>query len=127
MVSKWKVPTGMTIHVHNFDAREGGLYRISLTYDNPTSIGKTTAHTDTYHGHFVKIVPNEQIVEMIEFETEDPTLQGEMKVTTTLTDAGNGTEIIAVHEELPSGLSTIDNEVGWREALAKLAALVEVS
>jgi hypothetical protein len=30
-----------------------------------------------------------------------------------------------VHEGLPPGLSSADNEVGWREALAKLAALVE--
>jgi hypothetical protein len=48
------VPTGMTSHVHAFDAREGGSFRISLTYDAPTGTGKTTAHTDTYHGRFVR-------------------------------------------------------------------------
>src|ERR1700674_3614980 len=53
VVSKWKVPDGMTCHVHEFDAREGGSIRISLTYDAPTGAGKTTAHTDTYHGRFV--------------------------------------------------------------------------
>jgi uncharacterized protein YndB with AHSA1/START domain len=52
-VAKWKVPTGMTSHVHEFDAREGGLFRVSLTYDEPTGTGKTTEHTDTYHGHFI--------------------------------------------------------------------------
>ncbi len=41
------------------DARAGGLFRISLTYAEPTGTGKTTAHTDTCHGHFVKLVPNE--------------------------------------------------------------------
>ena len=41
------VPDGMTSQVHEFDAREGGAFRISLTYDTPTGIGKTTAHTDT--------------------------------------------------------------------------------
>ena len=64
-VATWMVPLGMTSHVHVFDAREGGLFRISLTYDAPTGAGKTTAHTDTYHGHFVKLVPNEQIVEVM--------------------------------------------------------------
>ena len=87
--------------------------------------GKTTAHTDTYHGHFVKLVPDEQIVEVMEFETADPAMRGEMTVTFTLTDAGGGTEISAVHDRLPPGLSPADNETGWREALAKLAALVE--
>ena len=47
-VVKWKVPSGMTCHVHAFDAREGGSFRISLTYDAPTGVGKTTARTDTY-------------------------------------------------------------------------------
>jgi hypothetical protein len=61
-VATWKVPTGMTSHVHAFDAREGGSSRISLTYDDPTGTGKTTAHTDTYHGRFVKLVTNEQVI-----------------------------------------------------------------
>jgi uncharacterized protein YndB with AHSA1/START domain len=30
-VAKWKVPTGMTSHVHSFDGRVGGSFRISLT------------------------------------------------------------------------------------------------
>ena len=62
-IARWKVPTGMTSHVHAFEAREGGSFRISLTYDEPTGTGKTTAHTDTYHGRFVKLVTNEQVVE----------------------------------------------------------------
>src|SRR5437588_642515 len=32
-------------------------------YEEPTRAGKTTAHTDTYHGRFVSLVPNEQVVE----------------------------------------------------------------
>jgi hypothetical protein len=32
---------------------------VSLTYDAPTGTGKTTPHTDTYYGRFVKLVPNE--------------------------------------------------------------------
>src|SRR6185369_15597201 len=99
-VATWMVPTGMTSHVHSFDAREGGLFRISLTYDAPTGTGKTTAHTDTYHGRFVELVTDERVVEVVEFETADPTLQGEMTITITLTDADGGTEIQAVHDKL---------------------------
>ncbi len=123
-VATWKVPTGMANHVHAFDAREGWLVP-DLTYNAPTGTGKTTAHTDTYHGRFVKLVANEQVVEVVEFETTDPALRGEMTITITLTDAGRGTDVLAVHDGLPPGLSTVDNEAGWREALAKLAALVE--
>lgn len=124
-VATWKVPNGMTCHVHEFDPREGGSFRISLTYDAPTGTGKTTARTDTYHGRFVKLIPNEQVVEVDEFETADPALRGEMTITITLADADGGTDLIAVHDGLPRGISHADNETGWRMALDKLAALVE--
>src|SRR5205809_3196077 len=124
-VAKWRVPTGMSGHVHAFDAREGGSFRISLTYDAPTGTGKTTAHTDKFHGRFVKLVTNAQVVEVVEFETTDPALRGEMTITITLADADGGTDLLAVHDGLPPGLSTVDNEAGWRSSLAKLAAFVE--
>jgi uncharacterized protein YndB with AHSA1/START domain len=124
-VATWMVPTGMTTHVHAFDPREGGAFRISLTYDAPTGTGKTTAHTDTYHGRFIELVPDEKVVEVVEFETTDPALQGEMTLTISLVDADGGTEILAVHDRMPPGLSPADNEAGWRSSLAKLAALVE--
>jgi uncharacterized protein YndB with AHSA1/START domain len=124
-VAKWKVPDGMTCHVHAFDPCEGGSFRISLTYNEPSGAGKTTAHTDTYHGRFVKLVPNEQVVEVDEFETSDPAMQGEMTITITLADADGGTDLVALHDGLPPGVSAADNETGWHMALAKLAAFVE--
>ena len=124
-VATWMVPDGMTSHVHAFEAREGGSFRISLTYDAPKAIGKTSAHTDTFHGRFLKLVPDTQVVEVVEFETADPALQGEMTITITLVDAAGGTDLVAVHDGLPRGLSVADNETGWRSSLAKLAALVE--
>jgi hypothetical protein len=60
-----------------------------------------------------------------EFETEDPALRGEMTITMMLADGDGGTDLVAVHDGLPSGVSTADNETGWRESLARLAALVE--
>jgi uncharacterized protein YndB with AHSA1/START domain len=125
-VVRWKVPDGMTSEVHSFDGREGGTFRISLTYDAPDREGKTSAHTDTYHGRFESLVPGEQIVEIDEFETDDPSLQGEMRITVTLQDApGGGTELVATHAGLPPGVSAADNELGWQLSLNKLAALVE--
>ena len=126
-VATWMVPTGMTSQIHAFDPSEGGTFRISLTYDAPTGTGKTTAHTDTYHGRFVRLVPDEEVREVVEFETADPALQGEMTITISLAEADGGTEVVAVHDRLPPGLSPTDNEVGWRSSLAKLAALVEAA
>ncbi|HEY0581032.1 MAG TPA: SRPBCC domain-containing protein [Chloroflexota bacterium] len=83
-IATWMVPTGMTSHVHAFDPREGGSLRISL-------------------------VPNEQVVEVVEFETTDPALTGEMTMTFALSDAdGGGTDILAVHDNVPSGVSAAE-------------------
>jgi hypothetical protein len=66
----------------------------------------------------VKLVPNEKVVEGVEFETSDPALQGEMTITKGLVDADGGTDIIALHDGLPGGVSPTDNETGWRMSLA---------
>lgn len=124
-IATWMVPEGMTSHVHSFDSREGGAFRISLTYDEPSGAGKTSAHTDTYHGRFVRLIPNRQVVEVMEFESDDATMRGEMTVTFTLTDADGGTEVEAMHQNLPPGVAPADNEIGWRMSLEKLAQLVE--
>jgi len=126
-VAEWRVPDGMTSHVHEFEAREGGEFRVSLTYDAPDRTGKSAPHTDTYHGHFVRLVPDEQVVEVFEFETADPALGGTMTITTTLTDAGGGTDVLIVHEGIPDIVPAADNETGTRMALANLARLVEAN
>lgn len=124
-VAAWMVPDGMRGRVHEFEPVEGGSFRVSLTYEAPTAAGKTTAQTDTYHGHFVKLVPDQQVVEVMEFETSDPAMKGEMTVTYTLTEAGTGTNVLAVHDNVPPGVSPADNEAGWKMAFEKLARLLE--
>jgi uncharacterized protein YndB with AHSA1/START domain len=126
-VAKWRVPEGMTSQVHEFEAREGGSFRVSLTYDTPDRTGKSTSHTDTYHGHFAKLVPDEQVVEMFEFETADPALAGPMTMTTTLADDDDGTDVLVVYDGIPDSVPAADNETGTRMALANLARLVEAN
>ena len=101
-------------------------FRISLTYDLPIGTGKTTSQTDTHHGRFVELILDQRIVQALEFETDDPQMQGEMTITYELADAqGGGTVLTAVHENVPPGVSPADNELGWNMSLDKLAALVE--
>ncbi len=124
-VQQWMVPDGMTSVVHSFAPHEGGTFRISLTYDLPTDTGKTSAQTDSFHGHFVRLVPDTEVVEAIEFESEDPDMQGEMTITYKLADADGGTDLVGLHEHLPSGVDPADNELGWTMSIAKLAGLAE--
>lgn len=124
-VQRWMVPDGMSSVIHSFDGREGGTFRISLSYDAPTAAGKTDAQTDTFHGRFVRLVPDTEVVQAVEFEADDPSMQGEMTITYALTDAGGGTDLVGVHEALPPGVAPADNELGWSISLGKLASLVE--
>lgn len=124
-IAQWRVPAGMTSRVHQFEAREGGAFRVTLTYDVPNSTGKSIAAEDTYHGHFMQLVPDERVVEVLEFETVDPALRGTMTMTTTLTDADGGTDVLVVHEGVPDAVPVADNELGMRMALTNLAELVE--
>ncbi len=125
LIPEWRVPPGMRCEVHEFEARVGGMFRISLTYDAPDIAGKSSEHTDTYHGRFEELVPNQRVVETLEFETTDPAMQGEMRITTVLTAERGGTRLRASHEHLPPGVQPADNEAGWRDSLTKLAALLE--
>lgn len=125
-VQQWMVPDGMTSVVHRFEPREGGTFHISLTYDDPSSAGKTEGSTDTFGGRFVKLVPGREVVQVIEFETDAPDVAGEMTVAYSLSDdSEGGTIIVGVHENLPAGVSPEANELGWRMSLGKLARLVE--
>ncbi|MGH3483470.1 MAG: SRPBCC domain-containing protein [Nocardioidaceae bacterium] len=57
-IATWRVPADMQSEVHEYDPREGGAFRASLTYDAPTAAGKSAPRTDTYHGTFVRLVPD---------------------------------------------------------------------
>jgi uncharacterized protein YndB with AHSA1/START domain len=124
-VAKWRVPNGMTSQVHEFDARVGGKFRISLTYGEADGAGKSEPHTDTYHGRFARLEPEKEVVEVFEFESADPAFRGTMTMTTTLVDADGGTDVVVVHDGIPDAVPPADNELGTRLALAHLAELVE--
>jgi uncharacterized protein (DUF924 family)/uncharacterized protein YndB with AHSA1/START domain len=124
-IARWRVPDGMDSEVHAFEARVGGTFRISLHYAGADGEGKTSARTDTYAGRFIDLVPGERVVEVMAFETDDPAMQGEMRATYELRESPDGTDLHALHEGLPPGLSAEDNAAGWRMSLGKLARLVE--
>jgi uncharacterized protein YndB with AHSA1/START domain len=124
-LAEWRVPDDMTGTMHEFDAQPGGTYRMSLTYIDASRRGKTAAGTDTFQGRFAELVPDERVVELIDFESDDRGFAGTMRLTTSLADTADGTEITMSHEGLPAGVRPEDNELGTRMSLAKLARLVE--
>jgi uncharacterized protein YndB with AHSA1/START domain len=124
LVAQWKVPREMTCEIHEWNPVVGGIFRVSLTYLDD-SAGKSSAHTDTYHGRFTKLEENVEVRDEIEFETEDPAMQGLMTSVIGLSDLDDGTELIATHRNLPPGLSPELNMIGWRESLFRLKIMLE--
>jgi uncharacterized protein YndB with AHSA1/START domain len=125
-VATWLPPGAMTAVVHAFEPREGGAFSMSLVYpaDDTTARGKTSASTDTFRGQFAQLIPNEQIVWAVEFDSPDPSFAGELIVRTTLVSVGRGTEVTMLCENIPPGVRPEDNEAGGRSTLEKLAAFL---
>jgi uncharacterized protein YndB with AHSA1/START domain len=123
----WLSPGEMTGKVHEFDARVGGGYRISLFYpaSEQVSRGKTSEREDRFTARFVELTPPARIVEAISFETVDPAFSGEMTMVVTFEDKDGGTEVTILFEHIPSGIRPEDNEAGSRSSLEKLARYVE--
>jgi uncharacterized protein YndB with AHSA1/START domain len=127
VLAQWRAPDNMSAHVHAFDASEGGRFRISLTYKDSlrSPAGTSSEGVDTFQGRFLELLPDEKIVEAIEFESQDPGFAGEMKVTTSFADTDEGTQVTALYEDMPAGIRQEDNRVGTEQSLRKLAALLE--
>lgn len=94
-VAEWLSPDGMKGHVDILEPHVGGKLKMSLTYldqqDRPR--GKTSEDTDSSEGTFVEIIPNEKIVQVFEFESDEPEFAGEMRTTWSFVDVDGGTEV----------------------------------
>lgn len=123
----WLPPGEMTGEIHEFDARVGGGYRMSLYYppDEPAFRGKTTDSEDMVKVRFVDLAPPHRIVEAVNFVTTDPSLLGEMTIEVTFEEVSGGTEVTFSCTNLPPGLRAEDNEAGSRLSLEQLARRFE--
>lgn len=123
----WLSPGEMTGKVHEFDARVGGGYRMSLYYPSSEQVqrGKTADREDRFTARFVVLTPPTKIVQAISFDTIDPDFSGEMTMTVTFEGRDPGTEVTILFEHIPPGIRPEDNEAGTRSSLEKLARYVE--
>jgi uncharacterized protein YndB with AHSA1/START domain len=122
-IATWRVPDDMTAEVLQLEAREGGRFRVRLRYSDGRD-GKS-GDGDEYAGFLQRLVPDSEVVEVIEFDSDDATVRGQMTLTTTLSDVDGGTLVEMVHDDVPDGIPAEQNEAGTRMALANLAAYVE--
>ena len=126
-LAAWLAPGEMIGKVHEFDARVGGGYRMSLFYPSSEQVrrGKTSEREDLFTARFMELTPPRRIVQAITFDSVDPAFSGEMTMVVTLANRDAGTEVTILFENIPSGIRPEDNEAGTRSSLEKLARYVE--
>ena len=122
----WLPPGDMTGRFERFDPTPGGSYRLVLTYTDPASSpGKTSADSDIVDARYIDIVPNDRVVQAVDFVSDAPEFAGTMTMTWTVQDDAGGTLVEIVADDVPDGISAEDHAVGLASSLDNLAAFVE--
>lgn len=122
----WLAPQGMHAHFEQFDMREGGSYRLVLTYDDASDApGKTSADSDVSEVHITTVVPGERIVQEIVFESDDAAFQGTMQMEWNLYSSQDGTDVEIVARNVPLGVRPRDHAEGITSSLTNLATYLE--
>lgn len=124
----WLPPQGMTGRMLAFTFREGGAYRMRLTYnESQHTPGKTSGDADEVEVHFVHLIPDERIEQAVTFKSDDPAFSGEMRITWILEEAQNGTLVTVRCENVPTGIRPEDHQEGLKSTLDNLAAFAEAT
>ncbi|MFC0237005.1 SRPBCC family protein [Fictibacillus phosphorivorans] len=123
---QWLPPEGMSGQIDIYDCRVGGAYKMTLTYElDELILGKTSDNTDVAEGTFLELVPNQRIVQSVNFNSEDPAFSGEMIQKWILEDVPGGTNVTILCENVPEGIRREDHDTGLRSTLENLAAFTE--
>lgn len=124
-VASWRPPKGMRAEILAFDAREGGSFRMAFIYEDAGSHGKTSDNADVFEGRFAELVPDRRVVELIQFESDDPAFAGTMRIVTTLEPVDGNTRVTVSCEDVPLGIGEDDHREGIASSLENLAAFTE--
>ena len=125
-MERWLPPDSMTGTMLHFDFREGGSYRMRLTYSEPESgRGKTSEDSDEVAVQIKKLVDGRRIVQEVLFESDDPAFSGVMRMIWTFEPHEDGTRVTVRAEDVPAGIHPNDHDAGLKSSLENLARFVE--
>ncbi|MFC5289829.1 SRPBCC domain-containing protein [Actinokineospora guangxiensis] len=122
-LTRWLPPTGMRGRFERFDMREGGSYRLVLTYDDASAApGKTSAAEDVSEVRIARLIPGERLVAQVDFESDDPAFAGTMELDWSVSGSADGTTVVFEARDVPAGIRAHDHAAGMTSSLANLAA-----
>ena len=123
---RWLPPKGMRGRFERFDMRDGGSYRLVLTYEDASGApGKTSADSDVSEVRIARIDPGERVVQEVEFESDDPAFAGTMRMEWSLHGGIEGTTAEFEARNVPDGIRARDHAEGLTSSLSNLAAFLE--
>lgn len=122
----WLPPGDMTGRFEWFDARPGGSYRLVLTYATPDGAQpKSSDDSDVVDVRYLDIVPDDRVVQAVDFVADAPEFAGTMTMTWSVGQAVGGTRVEIVAQDVPDGISVEDHAAGLESSLEHLARFVE--
>lgn len=118
----WLPPAGMTGRFERFDPTPGGSYRLILTYVDPAdAAGKSSDDSDIVEARFVEVVPNDRVVQVVDFVSDDSAYAGTMTMTWAVRATDRGTLVEFTADDVPVGISAEDHAAGMTSSLENLA------
>ncbi len=124
-LTTWLPPHGMTASLEHFDPTPGGSYRMVLRYVDPSvSRGKSSSDSDIVEARYVEIVPDDRVVQAVDFVSDDPAFAGTMTMTWAVCVADGGTRVEFTADDVPDGISADDHAAGLASSLDNLAKYV---
>lgn len=125
-MEQWIPPAGMVARMLHFDFREGGGYRMRLTYVDPGGgQGKTAEGSDEVQVRLVGITEGRQIEQEVVFKATDPSFAGVMRMVWTFEAEGPGTRVTVRAENVPEGIRPEDHRAGMNSTLENLDAFLK--
>jgi uncharacterized protein YndB with AHSA1/START domain len=122
----WLPPAGMSARFERFDLREGGSYRLVLTYmDASSAPGKATADSDIVDARILELAPGVRVVQAVDFVADDPAFTGTMMMTWAVVPIEGGCRVDIRAEDVPAGISADDHAAGLASSLSNLAMFLE--
>jgi len=127
-MERWLPPEDMTGKMLHFDFREGGSYRMRLTYAEPErGQGKTLEDSDEVEVRLTRLEVGRKIEQEVIFESEDPSFSGVMHMIWTFQPQDEGTLVTIRAENVPEGIRREDHNAGLNSSLKKLAGFVDAA
>lgn len=125
-LEKWLPPEGMTASFERFEPTPGGSYRLVLTHADPSGTrGKSSLDSDVVEARYVEIVPNDRVVQAVDFVSDDDAFAGTMTMTWEVRAVDGGTRVRITADDVPDGISANEHAAGLNSSLENLANYVE--